>query len=109
MSASMCLYNHSLECCHAILYLSLILSVSLSGLRAMLRSESIPILTCVKSFVPSIIYSLSGTSLHSLESSTTPAAEDSHNSKAYVEQCQRVCNQAPHFRHPAHAAEHART
>jgi hypothetical protein len=75
------------------------------------RYASLPIsiLTCVKSFVPSIVYSLLSTSLHSLESSAASAAEDSHDSEAHVEQCQWVGNESSHFSHPAHAAEHART
>lgn len=83
--------------------------VSLSAWTTRYASLPISILTCVKSFVPSIVYSLLSTSLHSLEPSAAPAAEDSHDSKAYVEQCQRVGNKSPHLSHPAHAAEHART
>jgi hypothetical protein len=59
--------------------------VSLSAWTTRYASLPISILTCVKSFVPSIIYSLLSTGLHGLESSTAPAAKDSHDSEAHVE------------------------
>lgn len=62
----------------------------------------------VSRFAPSFVHQQSSTSLHGLQPPATSAAENSHNAKADIEQCEGIRNQAPHFRHPAHAAEHAR-
>jgi hypothetical protein len=94
MLARLSLYNHRYSGITSFVFVAYL--PCLLGPRAMLRSQY-QCLTCIKSFVPSIVYSRLSTSLHSLKSATSPAAEDSHDSEAHVEQRQRVRNQSSHL------------